>query len=85
MTYHKEIRYGYKQIPNDYLFKRSLYVVKLHRSLLTSHVYLFLLELITPFNGHLFSLYCEEKGKIVGGNIIPVITGNALSQNLARL
>ena len=49
------------------------------------HVYLFLLELITPFNGHLFSLYCEEKGKIVGGNIIPVITGNALSQNLARL
>ena len=55
MTYHKEFRYGYKQIPNDQLFKRSLYVVRLHGSLLTCHVYLFLLELITPCNGHLFS------------------------------
>ena len=76
MTDHKEFRYGYKQIPNDHLFKRSLYVVKLHGSLLTRHVYLFLLELITPCNGHLFSQKCEEKGKIVGCNIIPVITGN---------
>ena len=55
MTYHKEFRYCYKQMPNDHLFKRSLYVVKLHGSLLTSHVYLFLLELITPCNEHLFS------------------------------
>ena len=76
MTHHKEFRYGYKQMPNDHLFKRSLYVVKLHGSLLTRHFYLFLLELITPCNGHLFSQKCEEKGKIVGCNIIPVITGN---------
>ena len=55
MTYHKEFRYGYKQMQNDHLFKRSLYVVKLHKSLLTRHVYLFLLELITPCNRHLFS------------------------------
>ena len=41
MTHHKEFRYGYKQMQNDHLFKRSLYVVKLHKSLLTSHVYLF--------------------------------------------
>lgn len=41
MTYHKEFRYGYKQMPNDHLFKRSLYVLKLRKSLLTSHVIFF--------------------------------------------